>query len=286
LIYLGVFFICFAFWWHINNCLRYIKSLASENNGISKRKEFKFEGSTTYPCICIPGKVFHRLPIESILKIIITTIHISIELHNGYNTKPRVYIGTVNAHHTAMLFGFFLSAWVEVLVHYGVPLPKRTNQAMGFIAFAMEGLMLMFHLHARSLIDTHIHQLLALTIGCSMIGAIGECFDPNNFWFILVRSYFALTQGTWFIQAAYVLWPASKNPIFIWDPNSSRSMSLLTMSYAYHLAGNTVVIIVVYLLVYMYLSSSMKRKYNQEEDDEATDEYKLIVNANDEDNVV
>jgi uncharacterized membrane protein len=146
--------------------------------------------------------------------------------------------------------------------------------------------MLMFHLHARSLIDTHIHQLLALTIGCSMIGAIGECFDPNNFWFILVRSYFALTQGTWFIQAAYVLWPASKNPIFIWDPNSSRSMSLLTMSYAYHLAGNTVVIIVVYLLVYMYLSSSMKRKYNQEEDDEATDEYKLIVNANDEDNVV
>jgi hypothetical protein len=36
----------------------------------------------------------------------------------------------------------------------------------------------------------------------------------------------------------------------------------------------------------MYLSSSMKRKYNQEEDDEATDEYKLIVNANDEDNGV
>jgi hypothetical protein len=282
LIYLGVFFIIFAFWWHINNCLRYIKSLANENDEKFKRNQIQFQGSTTYPCICIPGKIFHRMPIESILKIIITSIHFSIELHNGFHSKPRVYIGTVNAHHTAMLFGFFLGSWVEILVHYRVPLPKRINQAMGFLAFAMEGIMLVFHLHARSMIDTQIHQLLALTIACSMIGAIGECFDPNNFWFIVIRSFFALTQGTWFIQAAYVIWPSTTNPYFVWDPNSHRSVSLLTMCYAYHLAGNAAIHIVVYLLVHVYLSSSMKIKYNQEQDEEATDQYKLIANANDE----
>jgi len=182
-----------------------------------------------------------------------------------------------------MLFGFFLAAWVEILVHYGVPLPKPITQAMGFIAFAMEGLMLMFHLHDRTMVETHIHQLLVLTIGCSMIGTIAECFNPDNFWFILVRSYFALIQGTWFVQAAYVLWPTSTNPIFIWDPNSDRSMSLLTMSYAYHLAGNAVVLIIVYLLVYKYLSPSIKPKYYQEEDDEANGQYKLISNGYDED---
>ena len=213
LICLGFFFIFFAFWWHINNCLRYIRSLAYENGEKSKPHEFKFQGSTTYPFFFLPSRL-RRMPCESIVKILITSIHFSIEMYNGYNTKPRIHIGTVNAHHTAMLFGFFLGAWVEILVHYRVPLPKRITQAMGFLAFAMEGLMLVFHLHARNMVDTHIHQLLALTIAFSMIGTVGECFDPNNFWFIVVRSFFALTQGTWFVQAAYVIWPSSKNPYF------------------------------------------------------------------------
>jgi hypothetical protein len=223
------------------------------------------------------------MPCESIVKILITSIHFSIEMYNGFNTKPRIHIGTVNAHHTAMLFGFFLGAWVEILVHYRVPLPKRITQAMGFLAFAMEGLMLVFHLHARSMVDTHIHQLLALTIAFSMIGTVGECFDPNNFWFIVVRSFFALTQGTWFVQAAYVIWPSSTNPYFVWNPNSHRSISLLTMCYAYHLAGNAALLIIVYLLVYKYVSSSMKIKYDREQNEEATDQYKLIVNGNDDD---
>ena len=36
--------------------------------------------------------------------------------------------------------------------------------------------MMIFHLHARSMIDAHIHQLLGLTIICSMIGAIRRMF--------------------------------------------------------------------------------------------------------------
>jgi hypothetical protein len=178
----------------------------------------------------------------------------------------------------AMLFGFFLGSWIEILVHYKVPLPKRITQAMGALAFAMEGIMMTFHLHSRTMIEVHIHQLLALTIICSMIGAIGECFDPNNFWFIVVRSFFALTQGTWFIQAAYVLWPQTTNPYFLWDPESHRSVSLLTMSYVYHLAGNAFLLIILYLIIYKVNSFSMKTNYNQIEDDE----YKLIINTNDE----
>ena len=44
---------------------------------------------------------------------------------------------------------------------------------------------------------------------------LGECFDPNNFWFIVARSFFALTQGTWFIQAAYVIWPKNNKSIIL-----------------------------------------------------------------------
>jgi hypothetical protein len=282
-IYLGIFFVIFAFWWHINNCIRYLKSLDYEVDEKSKRKKIKFQGSTTYPCFWLPCKSAHRLPIESIYKILITSIHFSIEIITGYGSLPRPHLGDENAHHTAMLFGFFLGSWTEILVHYKVPLPKRINQIMGFLAFAIEALMMVFHLHARSMIDSHIHQLLALTITCSMIGAIGECFDPNNFWFIVARSFFALTQGTWFLQAAFVLWPKTTNPYFLWDPDSHRSVSLLTMSYAYHLAGNAFILIILYLIIYRFVSSSMKTNYNEIEDDEIIDEYKLIINTNDED---
>jgi len=282
--YLGGFFIIFALWWHVNNCIRYLKSLADEKNGKPKEQRYKFEGSTTYPCNCLPA--CQQIPLESILKILITSIHFSIELITGYYPKPTPHLGEENAHHTAMLFGFFLGAWIEILIYYKVPLPKRLAHVMGFLAFAIEGLMMVFHLHARSMIDAHIHQLLGLTIICSMIGALGECFNPNNFWFIVGRSFFALTQGTWFLQAAYVIWPQTSNPLFVWDPDSHRSVSLLTMSYAYHLAGNAFILIIVYLLVHMSIRPRVKFNIDEIEDDEIPSDYKLILTVNDEDNVV
>lgn len=253
---LGIFFVIFALWWHIQNSLRYIRS-----------KE-KFQGSTTYPCL-----FYRHWPLESIAKILITSIHFTIELITGYNREPHPHLGEENAHHTAMLFGFFLGSWIEILVHYRVPLPDRINQVMGLLAFAIEGLMMVFHLHARTMIDAHIHQLLALTIVGSMLGALAECVQPHQFWLIVGRSFFALTQGTWFLQAAFVIWPMTTNPYFLWDPESHRSVSLLTMSYAYHLAGNAFVLIVVYLIVYFCVQPTI-------------DQYKLLSEENEDEHLV
>lgn len=216
------------------------------------------------------------------MKILITTIHFTIEIITGYNGGPRPYLGDENAHHTAMLFGFFLGSWIEILVHYGVPLPARLTQVMGCLAFAIEGLMMVFHLHARNMVDGHIHQLLGLTMVCSMFAAMGECFDPDNFGFIVARSFFALTQGTWFIQAAFVIWPTTSNPYFVWDPESHRSVSLLTMCYAYHLAGNAFLLIVEYLVVYLLVGSKQERKAFPGDEDGVFNEYKLIIDHNDE----
>lgn len=264
-----------------------MKSFAYDTDGTGKAPhQRKFQGSTTYPCLCLPGKLFHQLPLESIIKILITSIHFSIELITGYHNQPQAYIEDENAHHTAMLFGFFLGAWIEILIHYKIPLPSRLTQIMGFLAFAIEAVMMVFHLHARTMIDAHIHQLLGLTIVCSMLCTLGECWHPNHFWFIVARSFFALTQGTWFIQAAYVIWPQTTNPYFLWDPNSHRSITLLTMSYAYHLAGNAFLLILVYLTVHLVVSSRMKMNSHSIMDEESGSDYKLILNDNDEDNDV
>ena len=282
---LGVFFILFALWWHVNNCIHYLRSLVSETER-PLPSPMKFRGSTTYSCRCLPSAAQRRAPVESSLKVLITSIHFTIELATGYNSQPTPHIGDENAHHTAMLFGFFLGAWVEILAHLKVPLPKRTTQVMGFLAFAIEALMMVFHLHARTTIDAHTHQLLGLTIVCSVIGALAECCNPHSFWLIVARSYFALTQGTWFIQAAYVLWPKTSNPLFLWDPESHRSVSLLTMSYAYHLAGNAFVLVLIYLLIYLVLSPRVKLNADDIEDDEAVSDYKLILDVNDEENCI
>ena len=56
------------------------------------------------------------------------------------------------------------------------------------------------------------------------------------------------------------------------------------MCYAYHLAGNAFILIVLYLLVYMFVSPSSKLNHHQIEDEEQINEYKLIIDENDEDN--
>lgn len=284
---LGLFFVVFSLWWHVNNCLRYLRSLVSEKGDRGKRRRTSFQGSTTFPCLCGTNESLRQLPIESILKVLITLTHFAIEIITGYRTEPRPHIIDENAHHTAMLYGFFLGAWVEILVHYEIPLPKRSPQVMGFLAFAIEGLMMVFHLHARTMLDAHIHQLLGLTVVCSMLAALGECFSPNNFWLIVARSFFAMTQGTWFLQAAFVLWPQTTNPLFLWDPESHRSISLLTMSFAYHLAGNAFLLVVVYLIVSIPMSRSRKSNFpDEDEEEESIADYKLILSTNDEDNMI
>jgi hypothetical protein len=138
-----------------------------------------------------------------------------------------------------------------------------------------------FFLQERDLLEAHIHRLLGITMICSMIVSIGECFLPNNFSFILVRSFFVLTQGTWFIQFSFVLWPLTANPYFTWNRNSHESVLYTIMCFGYHLAGNVILLFILYLIIQKFLSPSIKFNSNQVE---RMDGYKLIINENDEDN--
>lgn len=283
MVYSGLIFASLGFWWHINNCTRYIRSLGSENDEKVTRQQIKFEGSTAYPCFCLPFKVCRRWPIESIVKMIITFINITIRVYLGYSSVPKPYIGIVEAYHIPLFFGFFLASWTEILVHYNVSLPNRITQVMGALAFVMEGFIIMLHTPTDDLVLTHIHRLLALTITCSMIVAIGECFLPNKFEFIVARSFFALTQGTWYIQAAFVFAPLTANPYFTWDRHSQDSVLYTTMCYTYHLAGNAVMLIILYLVIQRFVSRSIKLNPNQVDDDRM-DGYKLITNVDDDNN--
>jgi hypothetical protein len=284
LVYLGVVFPIFAFWWHINNCTRYVRSLRSENDEKAQRQQIKFEGSTTYPCFWLPFKVCRHWPIESIVKIIVSSIDIIAKIHDGYESLPKPHVRAIWAMHIPMLLGFFLAGWVEILVHYKIIFPRRITQIMAALAFAMETLTMVFHTDERSILEAHIHRLLGMTMVCSTIVAIGECFMPNNFSFILARSYFMLTQGTWLFQSAFVLWPLAANPYFTWDPNSNDSVLYATMCFGFHMPANVIILYILFLIVHKRVSRSTKLYPYQVEDDDRMDGYKLIINENDEDN--
>jgi hypothetical protein len=98
------------------------------------------------------------------------------------------------------------------------------------------------------------------------------------------RSFFALTQGTWFIQAANIVWPLTTNAHSTWDHNSHDSILYTTTFYTFHITGNVIILIVLYLVIHKSISRSIKLNFNQIEDDNQIDGYKLIPNGNDEDN--
>ena len=223
-------------------------------------------------------------PVESFVKIIAASIDLTLKVHDGYVSSPKRYIEPLRAMHIPMLLGFWLGAWVEVLVHYRVIYPRRITQIMLALAFTMETLTMIFHTHETNILEAHLHRLLAVTMFCSMIGGIGECFHPNTFALILGRSFFMLTQGTWFIQTAFVLWPLADHPYFVWDRNSHDSLSYATMCFGFHLAANTTTLLILFLLIQKIMSHSRKSNFNQVEDEHHMDGYKLIVNESDKEN--
>ncbi|CAG5134138.1 unnamed protein product, partial [Candidula unifasciata] len=59
---------------------------------------------------------------------------------------------------------FLISGVVDIAVHYGVPLPPKTDYMSMVIALVVEGLLFNSHVHGRSELDIHIHMLLVYVI--------------------------------------------------------------------------------------------------------------------------
>ena len=68
------------------------------------------------------------------------------------------------------------------------------------VAVFVEGLLFAFHLHGRSALDIHVHQLLIITIAITFVSVVNEWKHRNNVLAVVFRSLCFLIQGTWFIQ--------------------------------------------------------------------------------------
>ncbi|GLC49052.1 hypothetical protein PLESTB_000177200 [Pleodorina starrii] len=199
----------------------------------------------------------NRYPVESALKAIGGLLLFILQITYGgyknlvceFNMEPREgRLATQHLNswaHGTMNLGFSLSGMVELLGAHS-KLPQGTNLALLGGAFFIEGLL--FDMHEKNgHLDQTVHWLLAMTCFAGAIFAILEAAFPENFLLTAGRAGSMLLQGTWFCQAAAVLFGGS----LVWDDNyngheDQAPAMFLPMVFAYHLLLVTAFVVLVY----------------------------------------
>lgn len=248
----GSFFIVFSLWWTIQMFNRYYASL---------RKNTKFTSTPTYPCTCLCGR-FKDFPIESIGKILLVVVGLSLEIYTGYNFSVHKFTTPGNAQHATMFFFFGMSGAIDFLVYLKAPIPKDLDYVIVLIALSVEALLFHFHLHGRNELNVQLHTLLIYTIVFNLIGVILEMKYRHNVLAALSRAFFFLVQGTWFWQIGFILY--NPNPYAEkWKPDDHVELTFVTMYFTWHCGINFLIMLAIGSCVAFY----QKRFHTNREDD-------------------
>jgi hypothetical protein len=246
------------------------------------------------PCFWCPCRSGRQFPVESLIKIIGLSFHIFIEvvtgLHRG-GEDHHLRVGYENSHHVIMISGFVLGAIIEILVYYGVPFPAKTEYMTTLLAFLIQFLIMTTHLTGDVGIEQIVHQLWTVLIFLTLIAACCEVYDPSNMWSVYMRIGFFLAQGTWLAQVAFVVWPKTTNPIYIWGTDHA-SHTWLSISLMCHLLLSLIILLGQYVLVYLFIEP-FDRFYTRYEQEKASQtvrygrlvEMKLNLNDDDDENI-
>ena len=66
--------------------------------------------------------------------------------------------------------------------------------------FIIAGFLFMYHLHGRTMLDVHVHQLLLYAVFGQALVAFMEVFHRGNIILELLRCTLTILQGSWFWQ--------------------------------------------------------------------------------------
>ncbi|XP_032382684.1 transmembrane protein 45A [Etheostoma spectabile] len=173
-----------------------------------------------------------------------------------YNFAEKHWQYLMNWQHATMYLFFGVAATVNLIVHTTEVAPLAMDRLMLAIAFFNEGFLFFYHLHGRSMLDVHVHQLLLFAIFGEAVVAFLEVFHRGNIILELLRCTLTLLQGSWFWQIGYVLYPPHGPE---WDLNDHNNMMFVTMCYSWHLAFAMLVVSTLYCTVSCVVRSRLRR---------------------------
>lgn len=237
-VYPGSFYILMALWWNINTTFKHILRRVNEKRLLSSA--YEYEPSTTHSFFFLPSRFLRRLPLESCLKLIGFSYHALTELLMGLkqNENHKWTIESKHAHHVCMMSGYYLASIVEICIHFGLPLPQRSEYVFNLIGFLIQSMiMLMGHDDPNyvSHLEMNAHHFWSLLIFLTFISFALEFTFPKHYWAMFLRNTFFMCQGTWLIGVGYIIWPPSNNQLTKWMYDNETSYNWLKVYLTAHL---------------------------------------------------
>lgn len=203
----GSFFILFSIRWLFVILSTFYN--AERRKGKDEEEEEVFKSRTTFSFRCCPldGRNY-----EAWVKVTCCLVGFTGEFITGFDSSW-TFVNYGNSQHMAMFLFFAMNGLTEVIMYRDESrtrlakgsrtyhrLPPGTDYLSVLVAVFVEGLLFAFHLHGRSALDIHVHQLLIITIGATFLSVANEWKHRNNILAAVFRSLCFLIQGTWFIQ--------------------------------------------------------------------------------------
>lgn len=137
-----------------------------------------------------------------------------------------------NWQHAAMYAAFaFCGACALALAQ---PWARSVGFAALVQAFAIELMLFWFHLRMQSGLSADVHVLLCFAVGgCAVsVFAEGLLSDSGAIVPTLARSFFTILQGTWFCQAAHILYGSKP-----WSADDMGNSMMLPVVFSAHVLG-------------------------------------------------
>nr|XP_045598378.1 transmembrane protein 45B-like [Procambarus clarkii] len=236
----GTFFSLFSLWWLLSIFRRYYmcKRAAGEGGGGGGR--IFYRNTSTFFTPCCP-----KLPFEGMLKVVAVVIGMTGEFATAW--KNGVFVHLNNAQHMTMFFFFGLNGAMDILGHYGAPLPKDLDYVSAILAFLIEGFLFLYHLHGRTPMDVQVHMYLVYVVAGCVVATGLEMYHRRSVLPALARVYFTLLQGTWFFQVGFILYPPVGQK---WTEDDHSQMMIVTLIFCWHCAVVFVLMLVAGFLIH------------------------------------
>ena len=256
----AVFYFILGIWWTIGSVLQHMKRTRKKQNQHSETSApNKLQDQHSYTS-SVPMPFCPRLPFQAILLILFAIIgffqlfivrevdatgnaHVKLGMHNLlYHEDGKVIIMKVQ--HLTMDLAFLLYGIIDLLM-LCVPYPKRTSQLAFSLSMLVVAVVYYYHDLGHSLLETIIHQLIALNSFIITAFAALRMYRPFDN--ILVNGILAWTltlQGTWLAHVGYIVHGPEE-----WDQDDYDSGMLAVCFFILHALGILVGMAVFYTVV-------------------------------------
>nr|XP_056716848.1 transmembrane protein 45B-like [Euleptes europaea] len=175
-----------------------------------------------------------------------------------YNEKTHQWVALKRWHHSTIYLFFLVSSLGGILTQCLFRLPLGLDHLLLSIALFNEGMIFISHnLIAPTLLEQNLHSLLLIPIFSAAVCLLVEVHFRDHPILALFRTSMFLTQGTWFWQIAFVLYPPWERTI--WDQNDPETTMFLAICFSWHYLAIIFLISIIYGIVHCLLKK--KRKY-------------------------